>query len=320
MAFGQQIDNSKFTPEFHNGQSNNATVVQNTNTNPDNADVGQATQQQDMDGQLGNQQFVNNTNIQNDGQGQSAQPEFETQEDLLEAYNALKNEVANKDKSYKELQKAFTKARQEISMNKKLHSNMQPNSVQSNQYYRPQQQTYSPMNNMYPQFNNGMGMPNQQRQAIPVIPDYNSYAYARQQQEQMQNYNNQQVNQTMVQLAVDGKIAELQNQDPEFDEVAVAMWDMIENDPYFKDVEFTSPDMARNTVGIAYNMAKQKIEQAKTNIKINNAITEGYKNRQNKIMNNDMSNVATQRSARQQKKTAEEMVKENIINAKPLKF
>lgn len=317
MPFDNQIDNSKFTPEFNNGQGNNATDNQAQMSNPTSNVSGMANQDTNTDGQLDNNQVNNNAGqVQN-----NAQPEFETYDDLLAAYNDLKNEKDNRDKSYKELQKAFTKARQELSMNRKMNnnSNIQYDNVQQ---YRPTQYTNNIGGNFGMPFNS-VGQyqaPNFNRQATPVIPDYNSYYYARQQQEQMQNYNKQQVNNTMIQLAVDGKIAELQAQDPDFDEVAVTMWDMIETDPYFKDVEFTSPDMAKNTVGIAYSMAKQKIDQAKTNIKINNARKEGYVNRQNKIMNNDLSNVANQRGARQTKKTAEQIAKESIINAKPLKF
>ena len=78
----------------------------------------------------------------------------------------------------------------------------------------------------------------------------------------------------MINMAAESKIAELKNADPNFDEVAGELWDVMENDEYFANIKFTDPEMTKNAIGAAYQMAKQKIETAKANIKISNAKAE----------------------------------------------
>ena len=41
------------------------------------------------------------------------------------------------------------------------------------------------------------------------------------------------VNEAMINMAAEAKIAELKNADPEFDDVASELWNIMENDEYF---------------------------------------------------------------------------------------
>ena len=128
------------------------------------------------------------------------------------------------------------------------------------------------------------------------------------------------VNEAMINMAAESKITELKNADPDFDEVASELWNVMENDEYFANIKFTDPEMAKNAIGAAYQMAKQKVETAKANIKINNARTEAYNSKQQKVLNNDNSNVAKNNNKGQQKLSDEDKIKESIVGAKPIRF
>ena len=68
-------------------------------------------------------------------------------------------------------------------------------------------------------------------------------------------------------------------------------------------------------------MAKQKVEQAKMNIKINNARKDAYKNKQDKLINNDNSQGVNNQGQRQQQKvTPQDNVKSSIVSVKPVRF
>lgn len=313
MSLFNRVDNSKLTPEFHqgNGQGEQAAdngqgeITQNGNATPMNE--GQVAQPQPQQ-QQPQQQDVDGIQVDDEV--------FESQEDLLNAYRNMKNEMATREKSYKELQGAYTKSRQEIAMRNKIAT---PNRNRQVAPIMPQ-----PMPNMPNMFNQGNPYNN---------PINQPYAYGNRQNNFVAGYNNgynpymaqqqqmQQpiVNEAMINMAAEAKITELKNADPDFDEVAGELWDIMENDDYFANIKFTDPDMAKNAIGAAYQMAKQKVETAKANIKINNARVEAYTNKQQKMLNNDQSNVAKTNKGQQQKSDADK-IRESIVGAKPLKF
>lgn len=300
--FNSNVDNSKLTPEFHqnDGQGQGEQAADNTQNV-----TNQNTDTTPNDGQV----------VQNNPNNiQVGDETFENQDALLEAYNHMKTELQAREKSYKELQGAYTKSRQEIAMRNKMATpnidrqvaqpimpppmpNM-PNMFNSNNPYN------SPINQPFA-FGNRPNM---------AMPTYNQYYNQQAQQAPL-------VNEAMINMAAESKITELKNADPDFDEVASELWNVMENDEYFANIKFTDPEMAKNAIGAAYQMAKQKVETAKANIKINNARTEAYNSKQQKVLNNDNSNVAKNNNNKgQQKVSDEDKIKESIVGAKPIKF
>ena len=150
----------------------------------------------------------------------------------------------------------------------------------------------------------------------------NNQASIQRQRQMMQQVNNQvAMNQAMIQMSADNAVNELKQSDADFDNVAPTLWELIDTDPYFSNVQFTSPEMVKQTIGIAYNMAKQKVEQAKMNIKINNARKDAYKNKQDKLINNDNSQGVNNQGQRQQQKvTPQDSIKSSIVSVKPVIF
>lgn len=301
MQFGSTVDNSKLTPEFHNnGQGENATdnnnqqVVDNQGGNvaPQN---GQATQPQD------------NQSTEGIKIGEEV---FDNEQALVEAYQSMKAELENRNKSYKSLQAEYTKSRQEISMRNKMAT--PNNNRQSVQPIIPQPMPnmVNPINPYASQINNPYAISNRPNVAVP---NYNQYYNPQVQQAPI-------VNEAMINMAAESKIIELKNSDPNFEEVAGELWNIMDTDPYFANIKFTDPDMAKNAISAAYQMAKQKIETAKANIKVNNARQEAYNGKQQKLLNNDNSNVANKGKNKVEEKTDAEKIKENILGAKPLTF
>lgn len=301
--FGK-VDNSKLTPEFNNNGQGQQNTAANNQVEPN----AQATSQGEQVAQNGQGEQLNQNQVDGIQVGEEV---FNSQDDLINAYNSMKEELANRNKSYKELQGEYTRSRQEIAMRNKMatpSSNrpvvqpimpqpQMPNMFNQNNPYN------SPINQPYVGVNPRVGMPTQ--------PMYNPY--------QPQYQQAPVVNEAMINMAAEAKITELKNSDPDFDEVAAELWNVMENDSYFANIKFTDPDMAKNAIGAAYQMAKQKIETAKANVKINNAKAEAYNNKQQKVLNNDNSNVASRGKTRVEKTDAEK-VKESIIGAIPQIF
>lgn len=299
--FGNKVDNSKLTPEFHNnGQGQNDTAANNQ------MNVQEPTNTQ------GEQVVDNGQEPIVDGI-QVGEEVFGSQEELIEAYNNMRSELENRNKSYKELQGEYTRSRQEIAMRNKMatpQNNRQP--VQPimpppmPNMYNPANPYYSPINQPYAGVNPRVGGPTVNAQM------YNPYMGNVQQQAPV-------VNEAMINMAAEAKIAELKNADPEFDDVASELWNIMENDEYFSHIKFTDPEVAKNAIGAAYQMAKQKVETAKVNIKVNNAKNDAYRNKQQKVVNNDNSNVANKNKNKVEKTDAEK-VKESILGAVPQRF
>lgn len=296
--FNSNVDNSKLTPEFHqnDGQGQSGQAADNTPNI-----TNQGTNAAPTDGQV----------AQNNVQGiQSGDETFENQEALLEAYNSMKTELEARNKSYKELQGAYTKSRQEIAMRNKMATpNMNRQVAQPIMPVQPMPNMYNPNNPYNSPINQPFAFGNRPNMAMPT---YNQYYNQQAQQAPL-------VNEAMINMAAESKIAELKGADPDFDEVAGELWNIMENDGYFANIKFTDPDMAKNAIGAAYQMAKQKIEAAKANIKINNAKAEAYNNKQQKVLNNDNSNVAKNNKG-QQPMSPEDKIKGSIVSAKPIKF
>lgn len=300
--FNSNVDNSKLTPEFHqnDGQGQGGQAADNT----------QNVTNQNTDTTPNNGQVVQN----NPDSIQVGDETFENQDALLEAYNNMKTELQAREKSYKELQGAYTKSRQEIAMRNKV-----PTPNMNRQVVQPIMPP--PMPNMYNQnnpYNSPINQPfaygnRQNNFAAGYNNGYNPYAVQQAQQQAPL------VNEAMINMAAESKITELKNSDPDFDEVASELWNVMENDEYFANIKFTDPEMAKNAIGAAYQMAKQKVETAKANIKINNAKTEAYNSKQQKVLNNDNSNVAKNNKG-QQKLSDEDKIKESIVGAKPIRF
>lgn len=309
MEFGNQVDNSKLTPEFHQaGQGQQVATdnnqQQNLNQNVEAPQGGQANN-------AGNQIQNNNNNVEGIQVGDEV---FATQEDLIAAYNDMKANLETRNNSYKELQSAYTKSRQEIAIRNKMarpeNAEVQPTGVPFNQPvfnnpYRPPVQSYGgvqPFVGVNPQM--AAGFNNPYLNQIPRQSDQSSAV----------------VNEAMINMAIENKIVELKSADPNFDEVAGELWNIMDTDKYFSRIKFTDPEMAKNSIEAAYQLAKQKVETAKANIKANNARTEAYNAKQTKVLNNDVSNVANRGKGQQTEKTDAEKIKEEILGAKPLRF
>lgn len=311
------IDNKKFTPEYNNGQVNenqqgaqNMTGAQGNpaQMNIDNSNIN--------DGQLSNNDIGGD-----DAQGQVEQSqkytvagvEYDSVEDLISAFE-------ERDESYKNLQRDYTKKSQALSLMRKqndspINMNYGPQTYGPQPYYVQQpyvQQPYGYTN--YGQQPVGVGLNN-------INQIQNNQANIQRQRQMMQQVNNQvAMNQAMVQMSADNAVNELKQNDADFDNVAPTLWELIDTDPYFSNVQFTSPEMVKQTIGIAYNMAKQKVEQAKMNIKINNARKDAYKNKQDKLINNDNSQGVNNKGQRQQKATPQDSIKSGIVSVKPVRF
>lgn len=296
--FLNPVDNSKLTPEFNGQGTPAATDGEGTQVNPtlDNTNVTPE------DGQVQG----------NEGAGEGYQigdEHFDNVEDIIKAYKDTRTAADQLQKNYKNLQSDYTRKSQRLSMINKMGT---PNQGA----YQQQQPIYNP------------GMFNNYQQQGNVIPDFNSYMYGRGLQQPInqpippQPVRQATVDPSVIQMATDQKIAELRLQDQEFDDVAPILWDIIEQDPYFSNVKFTDVEMTKNTINLAYQMAKDKLNQARANININNARREAYVNKQQKVVNNDNSNVvggvATQK--RQPKKTDAELIRDSIVGAKPQRF
>lgn len=300
--FNSNVDNSKLTPEFHQndgqgqgGQAADTTqnvTNQNTDTTPND---GQVVQNNPDNIQVGDETFEN-------------------QDALLEAYNNMKTELQAREKSYKELQGAYTKSRQEIAMRNKMATPNMNRQVAQPIMPPPMPNMFNPNNPYNSPINQPFAFGNRPNMAMP---NYNPYYGQQMQQAQQQA---PLVNEAMINMAAESKITELKNADPDFDEVASELWNVMENDEYFANIKFTDPEMAKNAIGAAYQMAKQKVETAKANIKINNARTEAYNSKQQKVLNNDNSNVAKNNNKGQQKLSDEDKIKESIVGAKPIRF
>lgn len=302
-GFLNQVDNSKLTPEF-NGQGSNATTdTGNTqgNATPDNTNVN--PQDGQAQGNIGN--------VEEEGY-QIGDEHFDNVEDIIKAYTDTRNAADQLQKNYKNLQSDYTKKSQRLSMMNKMGA--------------PNVGNYP--NNILPNYNQNMYPGNYQQGNM--IPDFNAYMYNRGVMtngqvpvtQPMVQQRQATVDPSVIQMATDQKIAELRLQDQDFDDVAPILWDIIEQDPYFSNVKFTDVEMTKNTINLAYQMAKDRVNQARTNININNARREAYVNKQQKVANNDKSNVAGVGAAqnRQPKKTDAEIIKNSIIGAKPQKF
>lgn len=308
--FGNRVDNSKLTPEFNNnGQGQVEPQAADNNSQPvDNSNQQVQPAPQNIDGQTGVQDLGNQQQPTIEEGIKVGDETFASQEDLLNAYAAMKENLETRETSYKNLQREYTKARQEISMRNKMATPMD----NRQQPIMPQ-----PMPNVFNPYVNPMQQPMGQR-PIPNF-NYNPYMDNIYNQQRVSAQSNATVNKAMIDMAAETKIMELKNADPNFDEIAGELWNIMDTDPYFSNIKFTDPDMATNAIGAAYQMAKQKIESAKANIKINNAKAEAYRSKQQKLVNNDNSNVAN-KTKNQPTKTDAEKVKESIIGAKPLTF
>ena len=307
---GTQIDNSRFTPEYNQGQANQTTTVPNTTPTDGQVDEGA---QPTVPSDAGIQTEQNN-GTQAPVDGQASEPivigdkSFDSVDDLIAAYNSLNTSYDNIRKDYtKKAQELSLRKKQDMSANRMTYPNVpfqQPNQV------NPFNQQVA-QNNPYMQYNN----PYYTNASQP-----NSMEQIAQRQQQMMSQVNQQVamNQAMIQMAADNAINELRTTDASFNEVAPELWDVIDTDPYFSTVQFDSPEMVKNTVQMAYTIAKQRIEQAKANIQINNAKKEAYKSKQNKITNNDASNGVAKRQT--PPATPEDNIKKGIIDVKPVRF
>lgn len=296
--FLNPVDNSKLTPEFNGQGTPAATDSEGTQTNPIPANTDGAPQ----DGQA--------QGVEGAGEGyQIGEEHFDNVEDIIKAYTDTREAADQLQKNYKNLQSDYTKKSQRLSMLNKMGTpnvNNYPNAV--------------------PNYNQGMFNPYQQNNN--VIPDFNSYMYGRNIQQPIgqqippQPVRQATVDPSVIQMATDQKIAELRLQDQDFDDVAPILWDIIEQDPYFSNVKFTDVEMTKNTINLAYQMAKDKLNQAKANININNARREAYVNKQQKVVNNDNSSVAGGGVAqkRQTKQTDAEIIKSSILGAKPQRF
>lgn len=301
------IDNKKFTPEYNNGQVNdNQKGTQNMTNAQGNA------AQMDIDNSNNNNgQISNAVANDDDAQGQATQTqkytvagvEYDNVEDLISAFE-------ERDESYKNLQRDYTKKSQALSLMRKQ------NDSPINMNYGPQPYAQQPYG--YPNYGQqpvGIGLNN-------INQIQNNQASIQRQRQMMQQVNNQvAMNQAMVQMSADNAVNELKQSDADFDNVAPTLWELIDTDPYFSNVQFTSPEMVKQTIGIAYNMAKQKVEQAKMNIKINNARKDAYKNKQDKLINNDNSQGVNNQGQRQQQKvTPQDSIKSGIVSVKPVRF
>lgn len=300
--FNSNVDNSKLTPEFHqnDGQGQGGQSADNTpNVTNQNIDTTP------NDGQV----------VQNNPDNiQVGDETFENQDALLEAYNHMKTELQAREKSYKELQGAYTKSRQEIAMRNKMATPNMNRQVAQPIMPPPMPNMYNPNNPYNSPINQPFAYANRQNNfAAGYNNGYNPYTVQQVQQAPL-------VNEAMINMAAESKITELKNADPDFDEVASELWNVMENDEYFANIKFTDPEMAKNAIGAAYQMAKQKVETAKANIKINNARTEAYNSKQQKVLNNDNSNVAKNNNKGQQKVSDEDKIKESIVGAKPIRF
>lgn len=301
MEFGSQVDNSKLTPEFHQIGQGTQNAADNNQQNLNQGNVapqdGQATE----------------PNTQPAVEGiQVGEETFASQEDLIAAYNEMKANLETRNNSYKELQSAYTKSRQEIAMRNKIArpvnngmQQMQQPFMQQPMYnpYRPPVQPYGtqPYSGVNPQMVAGFNNPYLNQ--MPRQSDQSSAL----------------VNEAMINMAVENKIMELKSSDPDFDEVAGELWNVMDTDEYYSRIKFTDPEMAKNSIGAAYQLAKQKVETAKANIKASNAKAEAYRSKQDKMINNDTSNVANKNKG-QAEKTDAEKIKDSILGAKPLKF
>lgn len=314
------IDNKRFTPEYNNGQvSNNNQAqqnddgVQNNNQTPMNIDNNNNVN--DASQNAGTNSSV--TDTQTSAQKYTvAGVEYDSVEDLMAA-------LEEKDESYKNLQRDYTKKAQALSLMRKQNESpinvnygQQPYAQQPYGYpnYTQPPYGYNIGNNPSYPYNGQTGLNN-------LNQIQNNQAAIQRQRQMMQQVNNQvAMNQAMVQMSADNAVNELKQNDPDFDNVAPTLWELIDTDPYFSNVQFTSPDMVKQTIGIAYNMAKQKVEQAKMNIKVNNARKEAYNNKQNKLMNNDNSQGVNNNGQRQTKDTPQDNIKSSIVNVKPVRF
>lgn len=300
-AFGDAVDNSKLTPEFHMNEGQvNDTADNNKENEPNISNTPQDGQVLDNEGNQDGIVVGDET--------------FNSQEDLINAYNNMKQELETRTNSYKELQSAYTKSRQEIALRNKRAVPNNPNRNVTIPPMPPVQPIQNPYGGQQfnPYYNPYMGMNNQVPRVNPIMPQqYPDY------QEQQNSVDK--VNQAMIDMAIDNKIMELKASDKEFDEVASELWNVINEDEIFKDMSFVNADQARNAIDTAYRMAKQNIAVAKANIKVSNAKAEAYQSKQEKILNNDVSNVAKQNN-KQQEKTAEQKVKDSILGAKPQIF
>lgn len=311
--FGNNIDNSRFTPEFNNGQVN---VNQQTNNGADSTQNNAQINTQ-PNGNIDNSNNVTNNNPdvtpdnddnQDNNGGQNAITvngvEYSSVEDVVAA-------LTDAQERYKNLQRDYTRKSQKLSlMNKQNNSPINMQYGQPFGYVNP-----NGFQQQMPQYGNtGMGLNN-----LNQIQD-NQMAIQRQRQ-MMQQVNNQvAMNQAMIQMAADNAVVDLKQQNPDFDEVAGTLWDLIDTDDYFSNIQFTSPEMVKQTINIAYNMAKQKVEQAKMNIKVNNARKEAYNNKKNKLINNDNSQGANPNSGRQKQETPQDHIKSSILGVKPIRF
>lgn len=306
------VDNSRFTPEFNQGQVNDTTPQNTPDVTPQDGQVTQNNIDQVVDDTQNNEGTVvtNTTGYTANG------VTYESVDDLIAAFEAREN-------SYKNLQRDYTKKSQTLAMRNKQDQapinmnldnqlNAYRNNIYGNQILGNQPvPNYNPnVGNYYPPYG--------QQQAGIQVPSNMYQAQQRSRQMMQEVEQRTAMNQALVQMAADNAINELQKQDADFDEVAGTLWDLIDTDPYFSTLQFTSPDMVKQTIGIAYNMAKQKVEQAKSNIKINNARKEAYQNKQTKVVNNDTSNVAGKREANQS--TPQDDVKASIVGVKPVRF
>lgn len=295
-----KIDNSVLTPEFHmennNGQVTDVTDMdQNQNPNVGNQQPAPVPQ----DGQTGEGDEGGVQGIQ------VGDEVFETQEDMIAAYQNIR-------KNYKELQGAYTKSRQEIAKQNKIARPM--NTGMSNQ--QPVQQPINPYG-YQPTVGQVFNRPMQYQQPYVQQPYVQQPYYAQQQAQNLEA-----TNEALINLAIDNTINELKANDPEFDDVAVELWNIINDETTdIGRIKFTDPATAKSVLGAAYNTAKQKVELAKANIKINNARNEAYRSKQSKLANNDNSNVASKGNRQgAQELSPEEIIKQGIIGAKPQKF
>lgn len=299
MLFGEGIDNSKLTPEYNNGQGEGNATEQNQN----NAGVPEV-QPTPNDGQVGgdegNQQVPTGIQV--------GEETFESQEDFISAYNNMKKELETRNASYKELQGAYTKSRQELALRNKIATPMNTGF---------QQPVRQPIGNPMNPYASSIQQQQFGNNAIQgVNPMFNFNQYAAQQQQQIDDASKQ----TMITMAIESKILELKTTDPEFDEVATELWNIMDDpNEMFANMRFTDPDMAKNMIHTAYTMAKQRVNAAKANIKINNAKNEAYQSKQQKLQNNDNSNVANKGKG-QPEKTDEQKIKDSILQAKPIRF
>ena len=284
------VDNSILTPEY-NGQGNQGT----TDSVQETGNIGEQVQgAPQVDGQAQD----TGANVAQEGY-QIGEEHFDNVEALIEAYQNMQAASDQLQKNYKNLQSDYTKKAQRLSMMNKIGTQNLGNAGQVRPMVQP--------------------MPQQQQ----LTPDFNSYMFGREFQRAQQppiNYAQPTVDASVIQMAADQKIAELRLQDQEFDEVSPILWDVIETDPYFANVKFTDIDMTKNAIDLAYQMAKSKVNQAKANININNARKEAYQAKQQKVLNNDASNVANGSGKRTPAKSDVDKIRESILGAKPQRF